>query len=297
MILKERDATKSRIAFLESHNTPDTDQLERQSLMQAAARLRADSTSSDACHFIDQYFADVEDWLVIHDLRIKDAKQSMQINHLLISSSLDFYIIDSRYLSNALKLNANGQCWALTSNHCTPITSPLRKLGRDIRILKSIIKNTKCLPRFIGLSPMFQVNGFILTNSSLKSHKPKNNELDTSMVIAADALFRTVWDKQESSLLRSVKRLDPATLRSVAESLLAMHTPSFSSDLMDVTLPKHLSAKALEEDTSHCASCKTPVTAYVRERSFRRMDLYQGRVLCMNCQVIEQQHHERSKSG
>ena len=129
MIVKERDATKKRIAYLETCEKPGMDLIQRQGLQQAAARLRADCTSGNACRYIDGYFAQSEDWLVIHDLRIRHARQIVQINHLLISRSLEFYIVDSRYLKNGLTLNENGRCWATTGKHSTPIASPLNKLN------------------------------------------------------------------------------------------------------------------------------------------------------------------------
>ena len=66
MIVKERGATKKRIAYLETFDTPGMDSIKRQGLKQAAALLRADCTSDEACRHIDSYFANSEDWMVIH---------------------------------------------------------------------------------------------------------------------------------------------------------------------------------------------------------------------------------------
>lgn len=288
MIVKERDATKNRIAYLETFEAPGMDSIQRQGLKQAAARLRADCTSDYACREIDSYFANSKDWLVIHDLRLAHEKRIIQINHLLISSALKFYIIDSRYLKNGLTLNENGQCRVQHGNHSTPIASPLNKLNRDIRILRDIIKNAKELPRFLSMSPMISVEGYILTNPALKTHKPLSSVLDTSAVIASDMLFASVLEKRQSWMRSKIDNGDTNTLSKFTQALLSLHIPTVSTKLMDTNLTYYKHPQDQEQDTSHCAQCSKPVTAYVREQCFRHMGIYRGQILCVSCQAAVQ---------
>ncbi len=293
MIVKKRDATNHKVAYLETYEAPDMDSVQRQGLKQAAARLKASCTSDNACSQIDSYFADSKDWLVIHDLRIQHAHQIIQINHLLISSALDFYIVDSRYLKSGLTLNENGQCWVQNNNRNVPIASPLNKLNRDIRIMRDIIKSAKQLPRFLGISPMINVQGYILTNPSLKTHKPLSSELDTSAVIASDMLFATVWEKRQSWMRSKVNNIDSITLYKLTQALLSMHTPTTPQLVMNNNMVNAGHLQHPEQDTTHCAKCSKPVTAYVREQCFRHMGRLRGQVLCVPCQAAVQNEPKR----
>jgi hypothetical protein len=284
MIVKERDATKTRIAQLEAYESPDMDNIQRQGLKQAAARLRADSTSETACEYIDSYFSESSEWLIIHDLRMRYETHVMQINHLLISSSLDFYIVDSRYIKHGLNIDNNGRCWAVTHEQTKPIASPLNKLNRDIRILRDIIKSTKNLPSFIGISQPFSVQGYVLTNPTIRSQRPASDLLDTSAIIASDTLFSYVWEKRQSWLRSKLRHVESTKLCNFTQTLLSQHIPSVSNRLVGTRLSQLELLSNEEEDTSHCAQCSQPVTAYIREQSFRRMDICRGHVLCIDCQ-------------
>ncbi len=288
MIIKERDATKNRIAYLENYEAPGMDSIQRQGLIQAAARLRADCTKGNACRQIDSYFAESKDWLVIHDLRLQHAQQIIQINHLLISSELKFYIVDSRYLKNGLKLNENGQCWVQSGSQSKPTASPLNKLNRDIRILRDIIKKAKELPRFLGISPTISVEGYILTNPALKSHKPPSSVLDSSAVIASDMLFASVWEKRQSWIRSKVISVDADSLYNLSQALLSLHIPAVSTKLMDVNLRHYKHPQDQKQDTSHCAHCGEPVTGYAREECFRHIGIFRGLFLCVVCQAAAQ---------
>ncbi len=288
MIVKQRDASKIRIAYLENYEAPGMDIVQRQGLKQAAARLRADTTSDNACNQIDGYFAESKDWLVIHDLRIRHANRAIQINHLLISNACEFYIIDSRYIKNALVLNENGQCWVQTNQHKKTIASPLKKLNRDIRILRDIIENAKLLPRFLGISPTINIQGYILTNPAKKTQKPLSSALDTSAVIASDMLFATVWEKRQKGqnwIGRKVNNINAATLHNLTQDLLSMHSPAIPTKLMTINLSNVEHLREHEQDTSHCAQCGTPISTYVRDQCFRHMSIYRGQVFCIPCQA------------
>lgn len=288
MIVKERDATKLKIARLESFESPDLDSIQRQGLRQAAARLRADNTSETACEYIDSYFSESQDWLIIHDLRLRHDTHVMQINHLLINSSLDFYVVDSRYIKHGLEFDENGRCWALSTEKSKPVASPLNKLNRDLRILRSILKDANNLPRFLGMTQPYSVQGFILTNPTLRSPKPPSEIQDTASVIAADMLFSTVWEKQQNWLRSKINHTNPTKLRDFVQTLLSLHVPSVSKTLLDENVSQSDVLHYEGEDTSHCAQCQKPVTAYIREQSFRRMDICRGHVLCIDCQSAAQ---------
>ncbi len=288
MIIKKRDASKTRIAYLENYEAPGMDSIQRQGLKQAAARLRADSTSDNACSQIDSYFSESKDWLVIHDLRIQHANRILQINHLLISNACEFYIVDSRYLKNGLTLSANGQCWVQSNTQKKSIASPLKKLNRDIRMLRDIIENADQLPRFLGISPTINIQGYILTNPAQKIQRPPSSAIDTSAVIASDMLFATVWEKRQkrhSWMGSKINTIDSATLHKLTQALLSMHSPAVTTKLMTANLSNVEHLQHQEQDTAHCAQCGTPVSIYVRDQCFRHMSVYRGQVLCIPCQA------------
>jgi len=95
MIVKLRDARAATIARLEEVAIRTGDPVRKAACISAAARLRDDSTSEEACDLIDHYFGESEDWAVIHDLRLSVGTHAFKLNHVLINDSLECVCLDT----------------------------------------------------------------------------------------------------------------------------------------------------------------------------------------------------------
>ena len=137
MILKTRDATPDTLARLEREARAEPDPVRRAALAGAASRLRADTTSADACALIDAGFADTPRWAVLHDLRLASAAGTVRLNHLLVSDRLEFACVDTRFLRRGLEADASGAVRAFSRFGTVPVASPLDKAARDLRTLRA----------------------------------------------------------------------------------------------------------------------------------------------------------------
>lgn len=232
MIVKTRDAVESTIEALEWRARNASDAVTRTACLSAAARLRADPTTEAAAAFIDENFADTDEWAVIHDLRFRVGTRALQLNHVLISNSLDIVCIDSRYLDFGLEFHDGDKCNAYTIDSSRPISSPLNKMSRDVRLINEHINGSDTLPRKFGIGPRAAVMGYVITNPSLRLQGKEPTKRDSVALLASDALFPMLWKRGMRWSQSRLDRLGPDALRETAERLIAHHEPTAAPRLL-----------------------------------------------------------------
>lgn len=294
MIVKERDAAAARIECLERLMLAATDSDEKSSIRSAVARLRSDPTTEAACNFIDGYFADCPDWVVLHDLRLSFGKQTIHVNHLLINSVLEFFCLDTRYIGCGLTVSEQGACHSLRQERRQLIASPFAKLHRDKRFLTQLLKRTDVLPRSFGIRKPSSVRGFILTNSAIKSRIPASDLINTASVVCSDNLFQLIWKEPEHWRNKTMNPVSAEELEKVASAIAAGHTPAIAEHLMQMGSSSTDAVTELEHDSAHCSDCGDPVAEAVREQAFRNMETFGNRVLCTECQSSIWQNSKRA---
>ena len=232
MLVKTRDAVDSTIETLVWRGRNASDAVTRAAYVSAAARLRADPTTEAATKFIDKNFADTQEWAVIHDLRFRVGTRALQLNHVLISNSLDIVCIDSRYMNFGLEFHADDKCNAFTAYESRAISSPLNKMSRDVRLINEHINGSRTLPRKFGLGPRAAVMGYIITDPSLRLQGREPSKRDSVAVLSSDALFPMLWKKGTRWSQTRIDRLSPEALLETAERLIAHHEPTVQPSLL-----------------------------------------------------------------
>jgi hypothetical protein len=111
MIIKSRDDTRSAISTLRKllaleGLTPG--QRKEMSAELDRLRKRAEAGKQAASH-IDFALQDSRNWAVIHGLRLVHNDRVAQIDHLLVGRFFDIYVIDNKYLTTPLRLDAHGE--------------------------------------------------------------------------------------------------------------------------------------------------------------------------------------------
>jgi hypothetical protein len=231
MIAKRRDAQSKVIQALEAQAESTRDLLERGACISAALRLRTDSTTKRASEHIDLYFAQREDWAVIHDLRMRVGSHAMQINHVLIHNSLQIYCLDSRYMNCQIELTDNGQCKVLNAVKSQSIASPLVKMSKDIRLLKSCLESAGWAPKRFGIKLNTDIRGGVLVGAqTVKRHE--KFRLSNVGIYPGETLFTGIceFDKYRSGLLRV--RLSSDALAELATLIVRQHVPIFPPHLL-----------------------------------------------------------------
>lgn len=237
MIIKQRDATERTVAALERRARIAGDEVLASGCRSAAARLRADPTSAEACDFVDHWFADAEDWAVIHDLRLRVDGHAIQINHVLIGDALDVVCLDTRWMRHGLELSAYGACRVHGDRGTRLVASPLDALARNVRKLDAELRHVG-LPRTrLGLASRPALRGCVLVDPSFRSSAGAAGTRGAVAIHPRDALQTQFWKTGGRRLHTALDRLPAERLERLARALAERHRPSFSPRLLgdDIT--------------------------------------------------------------
>ena len=283
MLIKDFDASVERVEQLQRARSAETDPAKKAEIGHLIARMRATATSEHACEFLNRYFGETPDWCLIHDLNLKCQRSSLQISHLMIDRNLHFYIIDSRYIHYGLCFDRQGGCILRSTTDERSIASPLNKMRKDVRLLRQIIRDARLLPRWYGAFKPPVVRGYVLTNGTLRNSAPGAEDTDHGdlAVVPHQSFFRTVW-KQDGDRQNFWYREGAVDLiRTIAIGIERLHHPMIDTSMLGI----HSSHAVASEQDGCCALCGSDVPDDVREYSFRNIDLYQGQLLCLQCQI------------
>jgi hypothetical protein len=232
MIVKKRDAQSEVIQALEECAGTTRDALKRGACISAASRLRDDATTQRAAELIDFYFAQQEDWAVIHDLRMHVGSHAIQINHVLVHNSIRIVCLDSRYMNCQIEIANNGQHKVLSMAKSRLISSPLIKMAKDVRLLKSCLESSGWMPKRFGIKLNTDVRGGVLVRPETVKKDRKFRFPDVG-IYPSETLFAGLCERgrDRSGLLRG--RLSSDALSELATLLVRQHVPIYPSHLLD----------------------------------------------------------------
>ena len=233
MIVKDRDATLTTIKKLEVKAVQAADAVRRAACSSAASRLRADPTSEKAVELLNKQFSDCEDWAVVHDLRLRINGHALQINHLLISNTLCFVCVDTRFLKYGLKVGDAGQFHVFNDHETRRVASPLNKMAKDVRLFRNHIQQLGVLPSRFGLVQRATYKGYVLTDPSLRLDVDAASVSCDMGICSSDALFPMLWKKDLRSSRILSTSLSADDLYDLATQLAEQHTPAFSACLLE----------------------------------------------------------------
>ena len=233
MIVKNRDATLATIKKLEAKAVKAADSVKRSACAGAASRLRAYPTTELATELIDKQFADSEEWAVVHDLRLRVKGHALQINHLLVSNTLCFVCVDTRFLRYGLKMGDAGQFHVFNSHETRRVASPVNKMAKDVRMFRDHIQNLGVLPSRFGFVQKALLKGYVLTDPSLRLDLDVNPVSGNIGVCSSDVLFPMLWKKDLKASRVFSKNLSADDLFELASHVADLHTPAFSPTLLE----------------------------------------------------------------
>jgi len=233
MLIKHRDARPELIDAIERKGARAHDSLERAACVGAAARLREDPTTMIACELIDRQFSHSDNWAVIHDLRLNVDGHALQINHLLISSALNFICVDTRFIEYGLDINEHGRCFAFDQQERWAVSSPLTKAARETRKLSEHIQASNLLPWQYSFARKPVIKSFTLTNPALRLSNLAQGKSSDIAVIASSALFPILWSTSFNKAPMLGKLLIPELLQELASAIADQHKPVFPVSLLD----------------------------------------------------------------
>jgi hypothetical protein len=132
MLIKEKDSLESSIQQLEA--IVERKDLPRSILEKANSELRTLKAGmrgeQDAAYFINFDFAERKTVAIIHDLRIGHKGYAAQIDHLLITRFLEFYVLESKSFSKGIKITDRGEFLTGYNGNYKAIESPIEQNRR-----------------------------------------------------------------------------------------------------------------------------------------------------------------------
>jgi len=326
MLIKLADDQSKRLALLESlEQSPLLDDRQKKWLRDELWKLRKGrSGERNAAYYIDSALKDNPNLAVIHDLRLEWEDESAQIDHLIISRGLIFYLLETKNFSGNLSINEHGEFTVFYGNTRQGIPSPIQQSKRHEKVLTKWLEQLGISGRF-GSSPQFFHVVLVAPTSTI--NRPTPAKFDTSNVIKADAFdawrLQHVENRmsfgQTFTAMANLRSAD--TVREWAQKLVDMHRPLNPLQLPDFMKPREQAnvqpqaqAAARSQPVKSprpaaqrvstaaapgavCANCAKPLS--VAEQAFcsNNARLFDGVMLCMAHQKIHQQQKQREQAN
>lgn len=242
MLLKSADEKTKRIALLEElQRSQLLDAFQkmwlREELMRFTKGLQGERESA---HYLDRYFKDGENHVVLHDLRFFVDGEVTQIDHLIINRASQIYLLETKNYACNLIINDHGEFTAEYQNTRFGIPSPIEQSHRHERVLVKLLERLDIVGR-TQKQPDFHHVVMLHPKATIK--RPSAKTFDTSNVIKADQ-FPT-WHQSFVSKIGvgavfkaalNMRSMD--TIKEWGEKLMRQHRPSDLLELPDFMRPR-----------------------------------------------------------
>ncbi len=246
------------------------------------------SGEKNSAHYIDTYYKDSENWVIIHDLRLEINEEVVQIDHLLISRFFEFYLLETKNFNSKITINEHGEFSVSYGKNTFGIPSPIEQNNRHISLLKKVLdKYEKILPKRLGFTIQPKFFNYVLVAPKSIVNRPKGG-FDSSMVIKADS-FKSEIDKKFDNLgnteaLNCLFKVSSfSTIRKVGSQLVALNKPS----KVDYIKKFQIKPEQMRSDKSYyCFKCKKSISFKVAKFCWDDKGRFNGKVYCYNCQKV-----------
>lgn len=303
MLIKTADDKQRRMRLLENlQSSPLLDARQRAWLQNERMQCqRGQQGERDAAHYIDSWRKDSEQHAVLHDLRFEVDGETVQIDHLVFTRTLHFYLFETKCFNGDVEINEQGE-WtvAYSSGRRFGVPSPLEQSRRHERLLDKLLAHLDITGR-AGLKPTY--HHVVLLHPKATLQRPDPKRFDTRDVIKADMIQH--WHEQYIGAtpvgevfgrLLNLHSLD--TLRGWADKLARAHQPANPLALPDFMKPKAAPvtessspATAAPVDASHplyrkliCAGCRSKISFAEGKFCWNQEERFGGLQYCRGCQ-------------
>lgn len=247
MLLKTADDKSKRLALLEDlQRSTMLDAFQKKWLRDELMRQRKGiQGEKDSAYYLDQYFKNGSNHVVLHDLRFVVDGDVAQIDHLVINRGFGIYLIETKNYAGDLVINDHGEFTAHYDDVHFGVPSPIEQSQRHARILQRLLKNLGIGNRIGGDMSFFHV---VLLHPKATIKRPTAKAFDTSSVIKADQFpswHKQFVDKEAGigevlKLMANMRSLE--TIQEWAQKLVRQHRPANQLDLPDFMQPKPMAA-------------------------------------------------------
>jgi len=301
MLIKKKDSIQKNIEQLE--NIKQLPNLSKEKLIKVEKELKllrsGNKGEQDSAYFIDFYYKDSKNWVVIHDFRIEFNGYIAQIDHLLINRTLDFYVLETKHYSHGIKVTGNGEFLVWFRNKYFAIESPIQQNQRHVKVLRKLLEEEDLLPKRLGFSLQPNFLPYILVSPHSRVIRPHKREFNTDMLIKADQFYKQIQESidNKSTFLCTAsiaKIISQDSLRQIGEKLVSYHKPVKINyyDKFGISKIENLKLSCPNEIASqkkinyYCYNCKQAISKKTALFCFKNKSRFQGKAYCYGCQKI-----------
>lgn len=226
MILKDADGRDDDLADLEALLLLDLSDRQRSAVEREIHNVRqGERGERDSAHYVDHFFHDSENTVVIHDLRLELENEVAQIDHLLLTRFRMAYVIETK--------NYGGRLYRTEGGNWKAYYGAGKGVGYDIASpTEQARRHCKSLKRWFaanGLTVFDQVEPVVMIPPD--KQKPKLGGADADFTFIKADNLRLWWEESRDvggalgSLWRVATRLSLAELERIGAGLVADHVP------------------------------------------------------------------------
>lgn len=239
MLLKSADEKSKRVALLEDlQKSQLLDHTQKKWLREELVRFtKGIQGERDAAHYLDNFFKDGENSVLLHDLRFEVDGEVAQIDHLIINRASQIYLLETKNYACNLVINDHGEFTAEYGSARFGVPSPMEQSRRHERVLARLLERLDIVGRTQKLP---DINHVVMLHPKATIKRPLANVLDTSNVIKADQ-FPT-WYQGFANRIGLVKAAlnmrSLETIKEWGEKLKRQHRPADLLALPDFIRPR-----------------------------------------------------------
>lgn len=288
MLLKKADDKSKRVAMLEDlQRSPALDAGQKKWLREELVRLRKGiQGEQDSAYYLDQYYKDAQNNVVLHDLRLSVDGDVAQIDHLVINRVSGFILLETKNYAGDVVINAQGEFMAVYGDDRFGVASPIEQSRRHERVLQRLLRRLEITTRTGGDHECHHV---VMFHPKAVITRPSPKAFDTGNVIKADQF--PSWhasfverDVGFGNALRAVANLrSPETIREWGEKLMRQHRPANLLELPEFMQPRRVVTAAPVRAVVPPPVVPPPAAVPASEPEAALAEPGQKKLICLHC--------------
>ena len=299
MLIKQKDDLRTTFDTLEGFLAlPTLTKQQRESIEAELQRLRAGAKGEkDAAYHVDFRLKDTKNWAVIHDLRLEHNGRVAQIDHLLVGRFFDVFVIESKNLKTAVRVNGDGEFEVRNKWGWQGMASPVEQNKRHIHVLGSLIQDEKLMPTRLGFSIQPRFHNWVLVAPECQLSKGEQKD---ATILKTDMFDRGLEQFINHSPLKEamtmVKLCSAETVTAFAEKLAGFHKPATFDYVAKFgiteaqryapgVMPQKATPPMIVAEQPTCDQCHAPVQTKVVNYCRAHEARFAGKILCRTCQT------------
>ena len=234
MLIKPADDKRPQIDALTALLArPDVDAATRRRIETEIRTTRAGAAGErDAAYEIEFDHGPNRNRMTIHDLRLEVDGRVAQIDHLIITRLVDFWVCESKHFTEGVAINEHGEWTAFYGRQAHGISSPVEQNRKHVAVLRDLFeKDLVRLPRRLGITIKPRFKSVILVSNKARITRPGGKlaaQVDgLDSVMKAEQLFKAINDDfDQRSTAAIAKAVSADTIERIARDIAALHKPA-----------------------------------------------------------------------